>query len=273
MITQIIWITWTLLSAVQERPLKLCTHSLTHSLFNISMKLCLVRSIVVLNCVIDSLNYDHFEIWQVPWQQCYWSHVQFQSDPIILNRNLAAVKHCKILWYKTSYRILKWSLWADSIQRCLTSKGIPIMKIRRSHDRLILIMGLLIWERPCLDNGSAHWSFVSIVFLLRNGCDHCIRDETRGRCDACLARCSSPGRWDHSCTITPSPHRHAQERHASVVLFCHEETCKEGSGSTNKGKRRRHPEKGQGRLMVDLYSGTNITKSSVHISMKIYTII
>ena len=32
MVTKFIWITWTLLSAVRERPLNLITHSLTHSL-------------------------------------------------------------------------------------------------------------------------------------------------------------------------------------------------------------------------------------------------
>ena len=33
MITQLIWITWTLLSVVQERPLNLITHSLTGKIF------------------------------------------------------------------------------------------------------------------------------------------------------------------------------------------------------------------------------------------------
>ena len=44
---------------------------------------------------------------------------------------------------------------AVSMQRCLTSKGIPVFKIRRSRDRLIFNMGILISGKdgPYIETG------------------------------------------------------------------------------------------------------------------------
>ena len=64
--------------------------------------------------------------------------------------------------------LVEWYLGAVSILRCrLTSIGIPMLKIRRSPDRLIFNMGILITGKdghyietgPCLPNPSSiSWS-------------------------------------------------------------------------------------------------------------------
>ena len=49
------------------------------------------------------------------------------------------------LWHSFKYNDL-----GVSISRYLTSIGIPMLKIRRSHDRVIFNMGSHPWERPPL---------------------------------------------------------------------------------------------------------------------------
>ena len=110
------------------------------------------------------------------WEwRCSWSSADRRcSNYIRVIINLIAQKGASYIRDLTVGAIIRnpgshFNIKMQSYQyRCLTNIGIPIIKIRRSHDRLIFIMGIPTWrDSPYFETGPRNISDVPMKTVLK----------------------------------------------------------------------------------------------------------